>query len=216
MAGILTPTVREFWRAYIEKTRETTSTIDTTYIEASCDPYINPPTLAHYQTPTTPYIEATSPATSPATKLPPTLTPIHIGLHLPLLPLPLHYLVYYPCSYPYYPLSLSLERGFAPLPQCASRTGPPLPIFQNSKISISPNFSYLFPTTPTLNTTPLLPIIIIFIIIFFHSARRPFYYITTLLYTTPTTPNIILLSYNKNQIIFLLPGPNIIILLLFL
>lgn len=28
MAGILTPTVREFWRAYIEKTRETTSTID--------------------------------------------------------------------------------------------------------------------------------------------------------------------------------------------
>ena len=35
MAGILTPTVREFCRAYIEKTRETTSTIDTTYIEAS-------------------------------------------------------------------------------------------------------------------------------------------------------------------------------------
>lgn len=25
LAGILTPTVREFWRAYIEKTRETTS-----------------------------------------------------------------------------------------------------------------------------------------------------------------------------------------------
>ena len=35
MAGILTPTVREFWRAYIEKTRETTNTIDTPYIEAS-------------------------------------------------------------------------------------------------------------------------------------------------------------------------------------
>ena len=29
MAGILTPTVREFWKAYIEKTRETTSTIAT-------------------------------------------------------------------------------------------------------------------------------------------------------------------------------------------
>ena len=42
MAGILTPTVREFWRAYIEKTREITSTIDTPYIEASYDPYTNP------------------------------------------------------------------------------------------------------------------------------------------------------------------------------
>lgn len=41
MAGILTPTVREFWRAYIEKTRETTSTIDSPYIETSCDPYTN-------------------------------------------------------------------------------------------------------------------------------------------------------------------------------
>ena len=62
MAGILTPTVREFWRAYIEKTRETTSTIDTPYIEASCDPYTNPYTDP-YQNPYYPYIEATSPAT---------------------------------------------------------------------------------------------------------------------------------------------------------
>lgn len=49
MAGILTPTVKEFWRAYIEKTRETTSTIDSPYIEASYDPYTNStmtPTLA--------------------------------------------------------------------------------------------------------------------------------------------------------------------------
>ncbi len=54
LAGILTPTVRELWRAYIEKTRETTSTIDTPYIEASYDPYTNStmtPTPAPYQNP---------------------------------------------------------------------------------------------------------------------------------------------------------------------
>ena len=57
-AGILTPIVRKFWRAYIEKTRETTSPAATPYIEASYDhytypytyPYINPhqPTPAPY------------------------------------------------------------------------------------------------------------------------------------------------------------------------
>lgn len=73
MAGILTPTVREFWRAYIEKTRETTSPAAAPYIEASYDPYTDftmTPTLTHYQFPYYPYIEATSPATSPATRLP--------------------------------------------------------------------------------------------------------------------------------------------------
>lgn len=50
LAGILTPTMREFWRAYIEKARETTSTIDTPYIEASYDPYTNP-LLSPYTSP---------------------------------------------------------------------------------------------------------------------------------------------------------------------
>jgi hypothetical protein len=52
LAGILTPTVKEFWRAYIEKTREATSPAAAPYIEASYDyytyPYINP----HQPTPT--------------------------------------------------------------------------------------------------------------------------------------------------------------------
>ena len=77
-------------------------------------------------------------------------TPTPLNWLNPNSPLPPYY-------YPSDSSSLPMERGFAPLPQCASRTGPPLPIFQNSKISISPNFSYLFSTTPTLNTTPYYP-----------------------------------------------------------
>ena len=117
MAGILTPTVRKFWRAYIEKTRETTSTIDSPYIEASCDPYTTP-TPTPYKTPTTPLYKDYQSGYQSDYQTTPTLTPTHIRLHLPLLPL---------LPLPLLPLSLSLERGFAPLPQCASRTGPPLP-----------------------------------------------------------------------------------------
>lgn len=131
LAGILTPTVREFWRAYIEKTRETTSTIATPYIEASCDPYTNStmaPTPAHYQFTYYPYIETTSPTTSPATRLPPTLTPYTYWTTptpttltptlpnlLPLLP-------------PYYP-SHSPWRGASPLSPSALRARDPLSPF---------------------------------------------------------------------------------------
>ena len=67
MAGILTPTVRELWRAYIEKTREATSTIDTPLYRGLVrplhklhnDPYTDPLPIP----PTTPYIETTSPTT---------------------------------------------------------------------------------------------------------------------------------------------------------
>ena len=100
MAGILTPTVREFWRAYIEKTRETTSTIDTPYIETSYDPYTNsytdplpipllPPIqrllvrLLDY-----PYIDPYSTLDYPYPYYPPTPTlPSLLPLLLPLLPL---------------------------------------------------------------------------------------------------------------------------------
>ena len=87
LAGILTPTVRKFWRAYIEKTRETTSTIDTPYIEASCDPYTTPftnPYVSPLPIPLLPpYIEITSPTTSPITKL-----PLHWPLHTLATPTP--------------------------------------------------------------------------------------------------------------------------------
>lgn len=153
MAGILTPTVREFCRAYIEKTRETTSTIAIPYIEASYDPYTDftiPSTPAPYKNPYYPLYRDYQSGYQSGYQTTPTLTPTHIGPpsptpytnypYPPTLPnlLPLH------LPPPTTPLSLSLERGFAPLPQCASRTGPPLPFSKILKFQFPLNFLIYF------------------------------------------------------------------------
>lgn len=138
MAGILTPTVRKFWRAYIEKTRETTSTIDSPYIEASYDPYtdfiMTPYTSPLPKPLLPPYIEATSPTTSPTTKLP-LHWPLYTLDHPPLpptpttLPLPPTLPNLLPLHLPLLPPSHSPWRGASPLSPSALRARDPLSPF---------------------------------------------------------------------------------------
>ena len=73
-----------------------------------------PPPLPHYFT----HYPQTKPLPIPLS---------HTPLLLPLPPKLTTQTPHYPYHSPSNSSSLPMERGFAPLPQCASRTGPPLP-----------------------------------------------------------------------------------------